>query len=188
MTMRNTATSYGWVAIGIHWLMAAVIFGMFGLGLWMRTLGYYDYWYHAAPALHKSIGILLLLLLLVRWFWRLSNTRPNLMGNIWEQTIALFVHRLHYLLLFALMITGYLIPTAEGVGIDVFDGFTVPAVATFSKETTDLIGTMHRYLAWTAILLAGIHAAAALKHHLIDNDHTLLRMLGISRTSKGGER
>jgi len=181
MTARNSATSYGWVAITLHWGMAVAIVAMFGLGLWMRTLGYYDRWYHAAPELHKSVGMLLLILLLVRWLWRASNTRPALFGEAWEQCIALLVHRMHYVLLSALMLTGYLIPTAEGVGIDVFGGFTVPALISFSKETADFIGIMHRYLAWSAVGLACLHAAAALKHHLIDHDMTLLRMLGITR-------
>jgi len=178
---RNTATSYGWVAMTIHWLMAVVIFAMFGLGLWMRTLGYYDHWYHVAPELHKSVGMLLLILLFFRWIWRLGNTSPDLMGKIWEQFIALLVHRMHYVLLSALMFTGYLIPTAEGVGIDVFGWFTVPALFSFNKEITDFIGLMHFYLAWAAMALAGAHAAAALKHHVIDKDITLLRMLGKSR-------
>ncbi|MDQ6991044.1 MAG: cytochrome b [Mariprofundaceae bacterium] len=184
MRLRNSATSYGWISIMIHWTMAAAIFAMFGLGLWMRTLGYYDRWYHAAPALHKSMGILLLLILIFRFIWRIVNTRPDLMGEPWEQFVALLVHNLHYVLLFSLLMTGYLIPTAEGVGIDVFNWFTLPALFTFSKETTDFIGLMHVYVAWSVIILAGAHAAAALKHHIIDKDITLLRMLGISRKSK----
>jgi len=183
MPLKNTQNSYGWLAIGIHWLMALLVFGMFGLGVWMRTLGYYDSWYHAAPELHKSVGVLLLMLLLFRWVWRLSNIRPHLMGEIWEQVVALMVHRLHYIILFALMFTGYLIPTAEGVGIDVFAWFTVPALFSLDKETTDLIGLMHRYLGWSAIVLAGLHGAAAMKHHIIDKDHTLRRMLGLSPKS-----
>jgi len=181
MGVRNTTTSYGWVAITIHWVMAAVIFAMFGLGLWMRTLGYYDSWYHDAPELHKSIGILLLLLLVFRFIWRIINTRPELMGEAWEKVISLMVHRMHYLLLFAVMLTGYLIPTAEGVGIDVFGWFTVPALFSFNKEITDLIGMMHFYLAWAVMVLAGIHAAAALKHHFIDKDTTLLRILYVKK-------
>ncbi|MDQ6950945.1 MAG: cytochrome b [Mariprofundales bacterium] len=184
MQLRNHATSYGWVTITIHWLMALTIFAMFGLGLWMRTLGYYDSWYHHAPELHKSIGILLLLILIFRLIWRIINTRPDLMGEPWEQIIALLVHRMHYLLLFAVLLTGYLIPTAEGVGIDVFGWFTIPALLSFSKEITDFIGLAHFYIAWGVIALAGAHAAAALKHHVIDKDITLLRMLGVSRETK----
>jgi len=180
-SLLNDKDSYGWVSIVMHWVMALFIFAMFALGIWMRSLGYYDSWYHAAPELHKSVGMILLLLLIFRWLWRLSNVRPALMGEAWEKVVALSVHRLHYILLFALMVTGYLIPTAEGVGIEVFGFFTVPSFFVFDKETTDLIGVMHRYLAWLAIALACLHAAAALKHHIIDKDHTLRRMLGLAQ-------
>ncbi len=179
--LRNTSTSYGVVSIGLHWLMAAAIFFMFALGLWMTTLTYYDRWYHDGPDIHKAIGVLLLLLLLFRFIWRLRNTRPDLMGASWERMVALSVHRLHYVLMFTVLISGYLIPTAEGVGIDVFGLFTIPATLTFDKQQADLIGHIHWAAAWAMMGLAGLHAGAALKHHLIDKDATLLRMLGMNR-------
>jgi len=182
--LGNTSTSYGWVSIILHWLMAVVIFAMFGLGLWMVGLDYYDSWYHDAPYIHKAVGMLLLFALIFRFVWRLINTRPDLMGAAWEQFIALLVHRMHYLLLFAITITGYLIPTAEGVGIDVFGWFTVPASFSFTKTEADLIGLIHLYIAWAVIGLAAAHAAAALKHHFIDKDITLLRMLGQTNNNK----
>ncbi|MDQ6982812.1 MAG: cytochrome b/b6 domain-containing protein, partial [Mariprofundus sp.] len=118
------------------------------------------------------------------------NTRPELMGAWWEQVVALSVHRLHYVLMFTVLISGYLIPTAEGVGVDVFGWFTVPATLTFDKQQADLIGNdlignnligkIHWASAWAMMGLAGLHSGAALKHHLIDKDITLLRMLGIA--------
>jgi len=144
-------------------------------------LVYYDSWYHAAPELHKSMGMLLLFALMFRFIWRWLNIRPTLRGANWEKFVALLVHRLHYALLFLLMLTGYLIPTAEGVGIDVFGWFTVPALMSFDKDMADLVGAIHKYTAWAVIGLAGIHTAAALKHHFVDKDDILLRMLGISR-------
>jgi len=182
--LRNSSTSYGLVAILLHWSMAVLIFGMLALGLWMVELNYYDSWYHDAPYIHKAIGMLLLFLLIFRFIWRLSNIRPNLMGQTWEKFIALLVHRMHYLLLFILTITGYLIPTAEGVGIDIFGLFTVPASFSFTKEQADLIGLIHLYSAWAVVGLAAAHAAAALKHHFVDRDRTLLRMLGINKNQK----
>jgi len=180
--LRNTSISYGWVSIVLHWLMALALFGMFALGFWMTDLTYYDRWYHDAPEIHKGIGILLLIVLLFRFVWRLINTRPELMGAWWEQVVALLVHRLHYVLMFTVLISGYLIPTAEGVGVDVFGWFTVLATLTFDKEQADLIGKIHWISAWAMMGLAGLHAGAALKHHLIDKDITLLRMLGMPGT------
>jgi len=183
--LRNTSTSYGLVSIGLHWLMALALFGMFALGYWMTTLTYYDRWYHDAPEIHKGIGILLLLLLIFRVLWRMITTRPKLMGAWWEQIVSLGVHRLHYVLMFTVVISGYLIPTAEGVGIDVFGLFTMPATLTFDKQQADLVGKIHWAAAWALIGLAGLHAAAALKHHWIDKDMTLLRMLGKSKKNQG---
>lgn len=176
--LRNTTHRYGSLAIALHWLMAIGIFGMFALGIWMVDLDYYDNWYHRPLYIHKGIGMILLLLLIARLGWRLVNPRPELIGAAWERMVALAVHRGHYLLLFAVTLTGYLIPTAEGVGIDIFGLFTVPATITFSKTEADLIGEIHRYAAWATVLLAAMHAGAALKHHFIDRDITLLRMLG----------
>lgn len=181
MKAINSTVSYGWVAVGLHWLMAPAIVAMFILGVWMRTLGYYDHWYHTAPEIHKSAGMLLFAVLLFRFSWRLANRHPDLLGRPWENILARMAHGGQYLLLFMVMITGYLIPTAEGVGIDVFGWFTVPATFTFSKAQADFIGLLHKYSAWALILLAGLHAAAALKHHFVDRDTTLLRILGISR-------
>jgi cytochrome b561 len=183
--LRNTSTSYGLVAIVLHWLMAVAVFAMFWLGLWMVDLGYYDRWYHDAPYIHKGAGMLLLFTLVFRFIWRLTNQRPALAGAAWEQFVALGVHRMHYLLLFAVTAAGYLIPTATGVGIDVFGWFTVPASLSFTKEQADMVGQTHRYLAWAVVALAAVHAGAALKHHYIDRDNTLLRMFGRVRNNKG---
>lgn len=181
--LTNTTSHYGLIAIALHWLMAAVIFGMFALGWWMTGLSYYDPWYHRAPELHKAIGMLLFGTLIFRFCWRLWNIRPTLIGLWWEQIVALGVHRLHYLLMFTIMTTGYLIPTAEGVGIDIFGWFSVPAIFSFDQQQADLIGTIHWGSAWMLMGLAALHTAAALKHHIIDKDATLTRMLGLGATN-----
>jgi len=68
----------------------------------------------------------------------------------------------------------------------VFGWFVVPAVLEFDKHQTDMIGLLHLLAAWALMGLAGMHAAAALKHHVIDRDNTLTRMLGLSRTTTSG--
>lgn len=84
-----------------------------------------------------------------------------------------------YLILFAIIISGYLISTADGQPISVFDWFSVPAVFTGEGEQADLAGDVHLYLAWAVVVLSLLHATGALKHHFIDKDITLKRMLGI---------
>ncbi|MDQ6992726.1 MAG: cytochrome b [Mariprofundus sp.] len=182
--LRNSHDEYGWVTIVVHWLMAIAIISMFFLGAWMAELNYYSQWYHSAPELHKSIGMILLFLLLFRLIWRLLNARPTLSGLWWEKLAAVSVHRLHYLLMFTIMLSGYLIPTAEGVGIDLFGWLTIPATFLFDKQQADFIGQLHWGSAWAIIALSALHSAAALKHHFIDKDMTLRRMLGLSQKNR----
>ncbi|MEJ2609753.1 MAG: cytochrome b [Candidatus Thiodiazotropha sp.] len=178
----NDKERYGAVAISFHWLVALSVYGMFGLGLWMRSLGYYDSWYRLGPWWHKGIGVMLFLLLLLRLVWRFSNTQPDHLPNHkpYERLAAVGVHVLLYLLLFTVMISGYLISTADGRSLEVFDWFVVPATISGFDHQEDIAGKVHLYLAWSVVVLSGLHALAALKHHFIDHDQTLLRMFGAS--------
>ncbi len=187
MLLKNTSHSYGLVSIVLHWFMALVIIGMFALGLYMVNLTYVDVWYKSAPELHKSVGLLLLLLLLFRFGWRLSNALPTIFGTGFEKVIALLVHRMHYIFMFALMVSGYLISTADGRGIEFFGWFEVPALLPAEKGREDTAGFIHMLLAWGFMAFVGLHASAALKHHFIDKDRTLLRMLGITKKEEKEE-
>lgn len=73
MSFTNTPERYGVISAAFHWLSAIIVYGMFALGLWMVTLSYYDGWYHKAPELHKSIGILLMMGLVIRVLWRVIS-------------------------------------------------------------------------------------------------------------------
>lgn len=76
------------------------------------------------------------------------------------------------------MITGYLISTADGRGIEIFEFITIPAYGAIIENQEDIAGLVHKWLAYSLIMLAILHALAALKHHLIDKDNTLNRMIG----------
>jgi cytochrome b561 len=180
MPAKNTRSRYGWVSVGIHWLMAMVVIGMFALGIWMRQLSYYDPWYQDGPTIHKSIGVLLFILLLARIGWRSINIRPkdDPILKKWERTTAHLTHFAMYGLMLMLMTAGYLISTADGRQIEVFNFFSVPATLHGIENQEDIAGEIHEILAWALILLAGVHALAALKHHFINRDSTLLKMLG----------
>jgi cytochrome b561 len=180
MPAKNTRSRYGWVSVGIHWLMAMVVIGMFALGIWMRQLSYYDPWYQDGPTIHKSIGVLLFILLLARIGWRSINIRPkdDPVLKKWERTTAHLTHFAMYGLMLMLMTAGYLISTADGRQIEVFNFFSVPATLHGIENQEDIAGEIHEILAWALILLAGVHALAALKHHFINRDSTLLKMLG----------
>ena len=173
----NSRSSYGWVSIALHWLMALGIFGIFGLGLYMVELTYYDAWYRGSLDLHKSIGLTLLIVWIIRITWRWINTNPEISGGPIEKKAAHYVHLLLYGVMLALMITGYLISTADGRGIEVFGLFEVPAMSVSFENQEDIAGDIHWLLAWSLILMVTLHAMAAIKHHVINKDNTLLKMI-----------
>ncbi|MFN2310226.1 MAG: cytochrome b [Gammaproteobacteria bacterium] len=180
MRFKNTPTHYGLIAITLHWLVAAGVIGQFALGLWMTGLEYYDAWYTRAPDLHKGLGVLLFTGVALRLIWRGLNPVPApVPGHApWERRLAGVAHRLLYALLFAVMVAGYLISTADGRPITVFGLFSVPATLSGLPAQEDIAGEIHAWLAFTLIGLSTLHALAALKHHVIDRDRTLKRMLG----------
>ena len=183
MELRNSQHNYGFIARFLHWGMALTIFAMFALGLWMRSLDYYSPWYKSAPDIHKSVGILLLMALLFRFIWRLANVRPE-DGYLkpFERTISHIVHWAFYLLLLVHMSTGYLISTVDGRAISVFGWFDVPSIYE-QKGLEEMVGFIHEYLSYSLMALAALHIAAALKHHFVDGDVTLQRMLFASNSN-----
>ena len=180
MQLRNSSSRYGWVSIVLHWGVALTVFGMFALGLWMVGLGYYDTWRKAGPDLHKSIGITLFLFMLLRVVWRFVSPPPPAPASQSRliKVAATLGHAFLYLDLFLVMFAGYLISTADGVGIPVFGLFEVPALISGLPDQADVAGVVHLYLAWVLVIFAVLHGLAALKHHFIDRDVTFVRMLG----------
>lgn len=182
MRLRNTLDAFGLVAKLLHWVCAVVILGMFALGLWMRGLSYYDPWYRLGPEWHQSIGLVLLLVILARLVWRWMNPLPVEPGlSRFEKFASVWTHRLLYLLIIAICAAGYLIPTADGQPLMFFWTIAFPAIVQ-GDGLADIAGDVHEILAYVLIGLACIHALAALKHHFIDKDDTLRRML---RTPSG---
>jgi len=175
--LRNSSQGYGLFAILLHWLMAVLIIALFLLGEWMVGLDYYHPWYLRAPDLHRGFGVITAILLLVRLGWRLGNRHPQLIGRPWEQQIAVWVHRGFYALVAAIIISGYLITTADGQPVSVFGWFAIPATVHGWPNQEDIAGELHEWLAIIIIALTILHGLAALKHHVIDRDATLRRML-----------
>jgi len=176
----NDQQNFGLITILLHWLIALVTFFLFGLGLWMTSLDYYDVWYNEAPRIHESIGTLLFFFLLFRILWRWFNPPPAPLEGMktWEVFCSQLVHLTLNLLLIVITVSGYLIVTAKGRPLEVFDWFSLPATLTAIQNQEDLAGEIHLLLAWTVIVLATLHALAALKHHFINRDRILKRMLG----------
>lgn len=176
--LKDSAQTYGIVSIFLHWLSAISIIFLFALGIYMTDLGYYDEWYHKGPALHISVGILLFFATLLRLLWRTNNTTPkDLSLNNTTKIAAKTIKIVIYFLIFILAITGYLITTAEGQAAQVFDWFGLPACIELHADQVDLAGEIHEYAAWLMIIIATLHAGAALLHHFVFKDKTLTRMI-----------
>ena len=175
---RTTSEHWGRFSIAIHWLTVVSVLSLFGLGLWMVELDYYDTWYKKGPDIHKSIGILLLILTLLRILWRRVEGKPAPLTShtAREQSIARWMHVLLYLLLLSVMVFGYLISTADGRAIEVFGFFSIPATLQGLEKQEDIAGVIHLWLAVVLISMVSLHALAAIKHHVIDKDQTLKRM------------
>ncbi|MGE4313424.1 MAG: cytochrome b/b6 domain-containing protein [Pseudobdellovibrionaceae bacterium] len=170
--------TYDPVAKTFHWVIALLIIGLLCLGLYMDTLEFspsklqlYD--------LHKSFGITVLLLISLRLLWRLSRTYPLhlLTHKKWEKVLARLTHVALYICAFAMPLSGWAMSSSSGYGAHIFGLFNLPAITPESKDLTGLFKEIHALTAWGLIGLIGLHFAGALKHHMIDKDATLRRML-----------
>ncbi|TFH92465.1 cytochrome b [Vibrio ouci] len=179
--MESEVKNYNALARAIHWLSAIVVIGMFAVGLWMVDLSYYSEWYRTAPHWHKSIGLLLAAVTVIRLVWKFVTPSPRVEGASYEVVGAKLAHLVMYVILLVLPISGYLISTEDGRGIDVFNWFTIPGLGALFEGQADMAGQIHFYAAWALILIAAVHAIAALKHHFINKDNTLRKMIGASK-------
>lgn len=179
----HSPANYDLFSILLHWVIAVLTLGLFVSGLWMVDLGYYDDWYYRAPWWHKSVGVVVVLLVLLRGIWsRLRQAPPTLHTQpAWQRGAARSVHMLMNLAIILLGISGYLIVTAKGAALSVFDWLRIPALFNDKGHWVDTAGAIHLWLGYLIIALAAVHALAALKHHFIDRDETLTRMLKLNK-------
>ncbi|MFL0809544.1 MAG: cytochrome b [Agarilytica sp.] len=181
MQIGNTEAKWGVVSIGFHWLTAMAVVCLFAVGLWMERLDYTHPLYKTVPHLHKSFGVLLIAVVLFRLIWRFKQGVPHPLENHqrWEKLMAKTIHIAFYVLILLMFPTGYLITTAKGQGLEVFSLFSIPSVISGIENLEDIAGEIHEMIAFTIISLAGFHMLGAIKHHFIDKDNTLKRMLGL---------
>ncbi|CAA6828529.1 MAG: Cytochrome b [uncultured Thiotrichaceae bacterium] len=149
----------------------------------MVDLDYYHPWYHDSLQWHKALGVIIMTIMLLRFIWNRLQAKPKPLqtDHLLQNRLATLGHWSLYLLIFALGISGYLISTAKGQGIDIFSFFELPALLPDNAERGELAGKIHEVIAISFIGLVIIHALAAFIHHFYYKDNTLKRMLG--RTS-----
>ncbi len=181
-TLNTTRTAYTRVAKGLHWLMALLIIGLIPLGLYMHELP-------LSPqklqlySWHKWAGVTVFVLLLVRVSWRLAFPPPPLPGQMsrGQQLAAHVGHLGLYLLMLALPLSGWLMSSAKGVQTVWFGVLPIPDLLEKDKALGAQLAELHEFLSWTMVALLLVHVGAALKHHFIDRDDILKRMLPTRR-------
>ncbi len=176
MLIKNSESHFGVVAILFHWAMAILIIGLLILGLYMvrlpislEKLKFYGW--------HKECGMLAFLLVIARSIWRVSNLIPSLTLPWWEKLAARTVHYAFYGFMFAMPITGWIITSSSGLPVSFFGLFVFPDLISPNPDTMQLFQQIHKWLGYGLIATIFLHAAAALKHHFIDKDDILRRML-----------
>lgn len=175
--LKNSNSQFGLMSKLIHWISAIMLLTLFAVGFWMVDLSYYSEWYRVAPYYHKAFGLILLLLTLIRIVWKFTTPQPEIIAkNKSEKTLANLGHAALYIFMLVIMISGYLISTADGRGIELFAILTVPSIGELIENQEDIAGAIHKYAAYIIMALIAGHIGAALKHHFIDKDETLTRM------------
>lgn len=176
---------YDRIAIALHWLIAIGVLAQIALGLWMIGIpklpaGVRAYWFNV----HKSIGMTLGLLILVRLWWRLTHRPPSLPEAMpaWQARAAHVSHLLLYACMITMPLAGYLGSVFSGYPIKYF-GWTLPAWGWKDESLKDLFSTVHYIAAMAFIALIAVHVAAAFRHLVVDRDGVFHRMLPHRRTA-----
>lgn len=188
MRWRNSTTNWGSIAKAFHWIVALLILANLVLGYWADGLPRSPeklqafYW-------HKTIGLTVLWLVVLRLLWRLSSRIPMLPTAMpgWQRLAAHLSHFLLYVAMFAMPISGWVVHAAADSSLVLYGLFEVPDIVTATGSRAEAIGdaaaATHYYLFLTLCVLIAIHVLGALKHHLVDGDHVMKRMAPFSRAS-----
>ncbi len=173
----NLSSRYTGTAIALHWLLALAIAGSFGMGLYMADLPFSPLklklfnW-------HKWAGMTILALSALRLLWRLTHRPPpDLPMPAWQTRAAQLTHGLMYLAFFAIPLTGWAMTSAKGYPVVWFGVLPLPDFVAKDKALGETLEAVHSLLAWSLAALVLAHLGGALKHHFIDRDGLLQRML-----------
>ncbi|MFC3550986.1 cytochrome b [Lysobacter cavernae] len=179
MTLRNTADRWGTISQLLHWLTVLLILIMAVVGLVMVELPKSPRYFWVYD-LHKSTGLTVLALVLLRLLWRAYAGAPQPVAGTprWQERIATVTHWLLYAMVFAVPLSGWLYDSVSGLRpLRWFGLFKLPKLAAPSQELQPLLRDTHEWLFWMLVALVAVHAGAAFYHHLFQRDATLTRML-----------
>ncbi|GJL85550.1 MAG: cytochrome b561 [Micavibrio sp.] len=179
MKLKTTDKEYGLVARGFHWTSALIVLALLSLGFYMAGLEYSPFklqlyfW-------HKSFGILVLMLVTLRFCWRIYTEAPEPLASHkqWEKALSHIVHVLLYLGLITMPLSGWFMSSAGDFAASFFGLFDMPDLVSKDEALFKFLRQVHTWGAYALIVAIGLHALGAIKHHLIDKDDTLTRMGG----------
>jgi cytochrome b561 len=161
----------------LHWLVAALVIGMIGFGWWMQGIPKLPVGPRVtAYNLHKSLGMVVLLLMLLRVLWRATHRPPALVPMPrWQARAARGVHLLLYVCLFVQPLSGYLGSAYSGYPVKFF-GWTLPAWASADAPVKEAMSVVHLYNSWVLVAALALHLAGSVKHAWIDRDGSFRRI------------
>jgi cytochrome b561 len=141
----------------------------------------------AMLARHKSVGITILGLVVLRLLWRWMNPTPALPDTLkpYERVLANLTHAGLYVVLFAMPLSGWIMSSARGFPVSWFGFIQLPDLVGKNKAVYDAMVETHETLAWVLCAIVALHVLAALKHHFWLKDHVLKRMLPFTKTPEG---
>ncbi len=185
MPNQSVPDRYGVVAQGLHWLIAGLIVAQFTLA-WMADdlpLGMQKL---AMLARHKSFGMTVLMLAILRLLWRVFHRAPNFPAGMSpiERVLARATHIVFYVLLFAMPLTGWMMSSAKNYSVSWFGRFTWPDLLAPNERAFEVLKTTHQTLSWLLLTIAILHILAAMKHHFWNKDDVLRRMLPFTKSEK----
>lgn len=181
MPLKSSDSRWGSIAQWLHWLMALAIIGNGILGLIMvdmsRGMTKLNIF-----AIHKSIGLTVLALLILRVCWRMLDRKPRDEPMPRLQSIAAHAtHGVLYLFMLAIPLSGWIYNSAHGYPLQWFKWFNLPALMEKNETISEIAGETHEILFWVLVAVLVAHVGAALVHHVFERDNTLLRMLPFAR-------
>ncbi|MGO4330712.1 cytochrome b [Cupriavidus sp. 2TAF22] len=174
-----SASAYGATAIGLHWIIALLIFAAFGLGLYMTSIPGLSMLKLKLFSWHKWLGVTVFAIAVLRVLWRATHRAPAPAAGTpaWQAAAAHGAHMLLYVLIVVVPITGYLYSCAAGVPVVYLGVLPLPSLIEPNDALKEILKQAHIWLNYLMAAIVVIHAAAAIKHQFIERDGTLARML-----------
>ncbi len=186
MSVRSTGEEWGWVTRALHWFIGLTVLGMISAGLYAKSLDVStpegDLQYFRVIDTHKSLGLLVITLMVFRVVWRLSELTPRVPADVptWEVVLARVTQLLIYLALFLIPVSGFFWATAYGEPVRFF-GMKLPGFVHVRGVQATLAHHFHIVAAFVLMVFLALHVSGALKNHFVSRNDVLRKMLGVAR-------